>query len=128
DNDQDNNDSVNGSVSLLKGKINPGEPGKYCHRLERLIHLELSDVALNGVHLTPVFTKSAKAKSTAAATPPTPSKTVKIAKKPCPDCGAVHKEIFTLERATSGKIKGREWEKVVQPIIEKWGSFVKEYV
>ncbi|KAG9086735.1 hypothetical protein FRC07_012996 [Ceratobasidium sp. 392] len=128
DNDQDNNDSVNGSVSLLKGRIKPGEPGKYCHRLERLIHLELSDVTLNGVHLTPAFTKKAKAKPTAASAPATPSKAVKIAKKPCPDCGAVHKEIFTLERATTGKIKDREWESVVQPIIEKWGSFVKEYV
>jgi hypothetical protein len=40
----------------------------------------------------------------------------------------VHKEIFTLERATSGKVKGREWESVVQPIIEKWGGFVTAYV
>ncbi|QRV86156.1 hypothetical protein RhiJN_14174 [Ceratobasidium sp. AG-Ba] len=130
DNDQDNNNSVNGSVSLLKGRINPGEPGKYCHRLERLIHLELSDVALNNVHLTPEFSKSkkAKSKSTPASPPPSSSKSAKITKKPCPDCGAVHKEIFTLERATSGKLKDREWEAVVQPIIEKWGSFVKEYV
>lgn len=27
-------DSVNGSVSLMKGRIKPGEKGKYCHRLE----------------------------------------------------------------------------------------------
>ena len=35
DNDQDSNNSVNGSVSLMKGRIKPGEKGKYCHRLER---------------------------------------------------------------------------------------------
>ncbi|KAG9083882.1 hypothetical protein FS749_005668 [Ceratobasidium sp. UAMH 11750] len=128
DNDQDNNDSVNGSVSLLKGKIKPGEPGKYCHRLERLIHLELSDVALNSAHLGAAFTKSGKGKVAPTSIAATSSKTTKIVKKPCPDCGAVHKEIFTLERAMTGKIKNREWESVVQPIIEKWGSFVKEYV
>ncbi|CAE6418512.1 unnamed protein product [Rhizoctonia solani] len=112
DNDQD--DSAN-SVSLLKGRINPGEKGKYCHRLERLIHLELSDVALNSTHLTPEFNKKASTKKPKAETDSSPSKappSSKLAKKPCPDCGAVHKEIFTLERVTS----------------EKWGKFVTEYV
>ncbi|CAE6427510.1 unnamed protein product [Rhizoctonia solani] len=128
DNDQD--DSAN-SVSLLKGKINPGEKGKYCHRLERLIHLELSDVALNSMHLAPEFnkktsTKKAKADENSGSSKAPPAS--KLVRKPCPDCGAVHKEIFTLERVTSGKMKGREWECVVQPIIEKWGKFVTEYV
>ncbi|CAE7113759.1 unnamed protein product [Rhizoctonia solani] len=127
DNDQD--DSAN-SVSLLKGKINPGEKGKYCHRLERLIHLELSDVALNSTHLAPEFKKASTKKAKADANPSSSkaSSTSKLVKKPCPDCGAVHKEIFTLERVASGKMKGREWEDVVQPIIEKWGKFVTEYV
>ncbi|KAG8728972.1 hypothetical protein FRC11_009796 [Ceratobasidium sp. 423] len=128
DNDQD--DSAN-SVSLLKGRINPGEKGKYCHRLERLIHLELSDVALNSTHLTPEFNKKAPGKKAKADSNSSSSKAPsasKLVKKPCPDCGAVHKEIFTLERVVSGKMKGREWENVVQPIIEKWGKFVTEYV
>ncbi|CAE6364235.1 unnamed protein product [Rhizoctonia solani] len=128
DNDQD--DSAN-SVSLLKGRINPGEKGKYCHRLERLIHLELSDVALNSTHLTPEFKKTASAKKAKTGADSSPSKAPpasKLVKKPCPDCGAVHKEIFTLDRVISGKLKGREWEDVIQPIIEKWGKFVTEYV
>lgn len=124
-------DSVNGSVSLMKGRVKPGEKGKYCHRLERLIHLELSDVALNSVHLTPEFTKKPSAKKAKGDTNSSPSKpppASKLVKKPCPDCNTVHKEIFTLERVTSGKLKGREWEDVVQPIVEKWGKFVTEYV
>ncbi|KAF8744547.1 hypothetical protein RHS02_02354, partial [Rhizoctonia solani] len=128
ENDQD--DSSN-PVSLLKGKINPGEKGKYCHRLERLIHLELSDVALNSTHLKPEFSKKKSTKKAKAEDDSSSSKTPsssKLVKKPCPDCGAVHKEIFTLGRVTSGKMKGREWEDVVQPIIEKWGKFVTEYV
>ncbi|KAJ1310389.1 hypothetical protein OPQ81_007127 [Rhizoctonia solani] len=129
--EENNQDDSNNSVSLLKGKINPGEKGKYCHRLERLIHLELSDVALNSAHLTPEFNKKASTKKTKSDANASPSKAPpasKLVKKPCPDCGAVHKEIFTLERVGSGKMKGREWEDVVQPIIEKWGKFVTEYV
>ncbi|CAE6459753.1 unnamed protein product [Rhizoctonia solani] len=129
---EDNNqDDSSNSVSLLKGKINPGEKGKYCHRLERLIHLELSDIALNSTHLASEFNKKTSAKKAKADTTSTSSKAPpasKLVKKPCPDCGAVHKEIFTLERVTSGKMKGREWEDVVQPIIEKWGKFVTEFV
>jgi hypothetical protein len=30
----EDNDQEEGTVSLLKGRINPGEKGKYCHRLE----------------------------------------------------------------------------------------------
>ncbi|KAF8610511.1 hypothetical protein BDV93DRAFT_431466 [Ceratobasidium sp. AG-I] len=128
DNDQDSSNSVNGSVSLMKGRIKPGDKGKYCHRLERLIHLELSDVALNSTHLTPGFTKKTATATSSVTSPSKPPPASKLTGKPCPDCSAVHKEIFTFERATSGKIKGREWESVVQPIIEKWGAFVTEYV
>jgi hypothetical protein len=38
--------------------------------------------------------------------------------------GKVHKEIFTFAKAT-GKNKGKEWDNVVKPIIEKWGNFAE---
>ncbi|ELU43908.1 t5orf172 domain-containing protein [Rhizoctonia solani AG-1 IA] len=152
ENDQD--DSSN-PVSLLKGKINPGEKGKYCHRLESACYFTLAGQTpeilrtridpSRAVRCCAEFYAKAEDDSSSSKTP----SSSKLVKKPCPDCelrttdrldpircslvtptvgGAVHKEIFTLGRVTSGKMKGREWEDVVQPIIEKWGKFVTEYV
>ena len=39
----------------------------------------------------------------------------------------VHKEIFSFPRA-NGRYKGKEWEEIVKPVIEKWGGFVEAYV
>ncbi|KAG8714065.1 hypothetical protein FRC11_010007 [Ceratobasidium sp. 423] len=122
--------------NLLPGMINPGEKGKYCHRLERLIHLELADIALNSTHLTPYFKKQASAQranihtrrsKTHSSSKPKEKPSSRHVKKPCPDCGKRHKEIFTLERGTSSKLRGQEWEGIVKPIIEKWGRFVAEH-
>jgi hypothetical protein len=60
-----------------------------------LIHLELSDVAMNSVHLAPNFTKGAKGGSASAststtATPSKPPPASKLVKKPCPDCKSVY--------------------------------------
>jgi hypothetical protein len=43
--------------SHLKGKVVAGEKGAYCHRLERLIHLELGDLVLSQQYLDPAFPK-----------------------------------------------------------------------
>jgi hypothetical protein len=37
--------------SLMKGRVIAGEKGPYCHRLERLIHVELGDLAANAPYL-----------------------------------------------------------------------------
>lgn len=61
---------------IVRGCVEPGEPGLWCHRLERLVHLELADLALNAPYLDPQF-------------PNTLANTadVKTSKKtPCPDC------------------------------------------
>jgi len=42
--------------------------------------------------------------------------------------GAIHKEIFEFKRVERGQYKGKEWESIVQPVIEKWGAFVEAYV
>ncbi|KAI0648286.1 hypothetical protein C8Q79DRAFT_906818 [Trametes meyenii] len=106
---------VNG---MMRGRVQVGEPGLNCHRLERLVHLELADIALNAPYLDPDFPNvqaDAGSGSKRAA-----------ARGPCPDCNAVHKEIFTFPRAT-GRYKGKEWESIVRPVIEKWGFFVEAY-
>lgn len=38
----------------------------------------------------------------------------------------MHKEIFTFTRVQKGRLKGHEWDRVVQPVIERWGRFVEE--
>lgn len=47
---------------------------------------------------------------------------------PCSDCGNMHKEIFEFRRWKTGENEGREWEKIVKPVIERWGTFVELYV
>ncbi|KAH8102940.1 hypothetical protein BXZ70DRAFT_889733 [Cristinia sonorae] len=103
--------------SLLKGTVDPGPPGPLNHKLERLIHLELADIALN----TPYLDRSwPKLKSAPA---PNPKPVVRTA---CPDCGAVHQEIFTFKRM-SGSNKGKEYDLLVKRIVAKWGSYVQQY-
>lgn len=36
-------------------------------------------------------------------------------------------EIFSFLRPENEKYKGKEWELIVKPVIEKWGRFVKEH-
>jgi hypothetical protein len=40
----------------------------------------------------------------------------------------VHQEIFSFERVTGGRYKGKEWEDIVKPVIEKWGGFIEAYL
>lgn len=39
--------------SLLKGNIKAGERGPFCHRVERLVHIELTDLFLHAPYLNP---------------------------------------------------------------------------
>ncbi|KAG8858518.1 hypothetical protein FRB96_005190 [Tulasnella sp. 330] len=173
-------------ISLMKGKVQGESKGKNCHRLERLIHLELADLVINKAYLTPEFDGASvsatadKAKPTAKTKTKTKAKAAEKDKNkkprkkskvrvdsdededdddfeendddedetlappspvtsrskprmkvqirpPCKDCGQVHKEIFTFTRPTEGRLKGHEWEKIVHPVIEKWGGFVDNY-
>ncbi|KIJ63261.1 hypothetical protein HYDPIDRAFT_92638 [Hydnomerulius pinastri MD-312] len=114
--------------SLLKGNIKAGEAGPFCHRVERLVHIELADLSIHAPYLEPGWPKvnnsDPSPSATSASSSPSPKK---AAAKPCPDCGAVHREIFTFPCPEKGRYKGREWDLIVKPVIEKWGKFVKEY-
>ncbi|KAF8842510.1 hypothetical protein BDN67DRAFT_899046 [Paxillus ammoniavirescens] len=119
------------SISLLKGNIKAGEPGPYSHRVERLVHIELADLSLHAPYLEqdwPELDKphaSLSAASTCMSCGST-SSPKKAPTKACPDCGIAHKEIFAFPRPGKGKYKGREWDLIVKPVIEKWGKFVRE--
>ena len=40
----------------------------------------------------------------------------------------MHKEIFSFRRPESGRYKDKEWEELVQPVIDKWGGFVAGFM
>ncbi|EMD34427.1 hypothetical protein CERSUDRAFT_117298 [Gelatoporia subvermispora B] len=107
--------------SHLRGRVLPGDPGLWCHRVERLVHLELADLALNAPYLEPEF-PNVPAEGRDSTSPARPRR------KPCSDCGAMHKEIFSFPRPESGRYKDQVWELIVQPVIDKWGGFVAGYM
>lgn len=113
-----------------------GDAGPWCHRLESLIHIELKDLVTHAPYLDPAFPRVKSSKLS-----PNP-----VSRKPCADCkygsfgfvtcaeivppdtgNKMHKEIFSLPRATSGPYKGKEFELLVKPVIERWCGFVREY-
>ena len=81
-------------ASLMKGRVKAGEKGKWCHRLERLVHLELSDLVVSEVYLESGFKAvNGGGGFTGSATDgssPAPKKNGTFAKKArektCPDC------------------------------------------
>jgi len=116
--DEDGNDG-----GLMKGRLKPGEKGACCHRLERLIHLELADLACSKAYLDPSWPEvdtppESKASNSKELNRPAP----------CPDCGSLHKEVFEFQRWKKGKNVGKEWELLVKPVIERWGRFVELHV
>lgn len=65
--------------SLMHGRIQAGEKGPMCHRVERLVHLELADLVLNTPYLLPGWPNPPEmSKSSTPPKKPTP--------KPCEDC------------------------------------------
>ncbi|KAG6911445.1 hypothetical protein DXG01_014519 [Tephrocybe rancida] len=96
--------------------------GAWVDFAERLIHIELADLQTSAIYLTPTWpdvsrrvagpSLSSKKSVTNSTKPP-----------PCEDCGSHHKEIFEFKRL-AGPLQGQEWEKIVEPVIQKWGRFV----
>ncbi|KAI0702314.1 hypothetical protein BC835DRAFT_1264087 [Cytidiella melzeri] len=105
----------------LMGRLQEGPRTKFCHRLERLIHVELADIAHNAQYLMTGF-PSVAPDFGESGSPKTKRK------EPCADCDKVHKEIFAFKRARKGRFSKREWELIVKPIIHKWGQFVEDHV
>ncbi|KAH8979875.1 hypothetical protein EDB83DRAFT_2493431 [Lactarius deliciosus] len=103
----------------MKGLVQTGPKGPWCHRLERLVHIELSDLAMFAPYLETGY-PSIRAKMT--------NNGGNRDVKKCPDCFTMHKEIFAFKRATNGQYKDEEWERIVKPVIEKWGRFVEAYL
>ncbi|KAF9448341.1 hypothetical protein P691DRAFT_800908 [Macrolepiota fuliginosa MF-IS2] len=114
--------------SLMKGRVQAGEKAAWCHRLERLIHIELADLVSTCVYLEPGWPKMETSSSPSAVSKLKANGTGNGSNKPCPDCGSAHKEIFEFRRWEKGRFKGKEWEQIVKPVVERWGKFVDLYV
>jgi len=132
-------------VNFQRGSFQPGPAGPHTHLLERLLHLHLADLVMYAQYTDPKFpatnrpdtndsgtsSKSAKAKGSKVAAPSYNQlalKAVQEQRGACKDCGKVHKEIFPFIRTSRGPYEGKELEKIVIPIIKKWGEFVNRYV
>ena len=108
--------TAGGNDSLLSGCTVPGTPGPLMGRLERLVHLELADLALAAPYLEG-GAAPAKTKARVLARPRVVCK-----------CGRVHQEIFSFTRAKRGQYKDAVWEELVWPVIRRWGLFVEQFV
>ncbi|KAI6036927.1 hypothetical protein PISMIDRAFT_685748 [Pisolithus microcarpus 441] len=120
-------DADNGTNgSLLRAQLKAGDPGPLCHRLERLVHIELADLSFYAPYLEPEWPKTNNSKQSPSSASSL-SSALSAVRRACTDCGVVHREVFSFRRPNGGKYEGREWDDIVKPVIEKWGRFVKEY-
>ena len=90
----EHDDGSNGT-SLLRGTIKPGEKGPLCHRLERLVHLELADLAVRAPYLVSGFPNVNPEHNDDTLAPSTPGRSPKKRSKvrmaePCIDCKNFH--------------------------------------
>ncbi|KAH7107357.1 hypothetical protein BKA62DRAFT_610935 [Auriculariales sp. MPI-PUGE-AT-0066] len=131
----------NDGPAMLRGKIQPGRPSPFMGRLERLVHLELADLAVYAPYLPeaerppvpgdgrsgPRRSSSDDAVAAGKSKKSTPIKPPQRQRVVCA-CGTVHQEIFIFKRAKKGDYKDGIWENLVRPVIARWGTFVDEHV
>lgn len=97
--EDDDDAAANGS--LMKGRVKAGDKGPLCHRLERLVHLELADLAVNAPYLDPDFPKPKDGNGTPSKKPPGSPARKKLLDKPCPDCTSPHfLSLFSIDLLT----------------------------
>lgn len=109
----------------------------FVEKLERLIHTELTDLAVNTPYLNEDFPN-------APAQEPSTSKSNSIYRQKSQVCkceytfpltliglklisttgGTRHREEFSFNRLSEGPSEGREWRELVRPVIERWGKFM----
>ncbi|KAL5528974.1 hypothetical protein ACEPAG_4948 [Sanghuangporus baumii] len=105
-------------------RLEPGPKGVYTQKLERLIHLELADLALKDLYK---YQNSHNVLLNLAGSI-CAIEAIQKTNELC-SCGTLHKEIFSFNRLGAGSLESKEWDKqvwdeVVMPVIEKWGWFV----
>ncbi len=75
-----------GEVSLLKGKVRAGTKCPLCHRLERLVHLELADLAFAQAYLDPSWPDVSEPPEVSGNATSTAKNKGRTYVAPCPDC------------------------------------------
>ncbi|KAI1790815.1 hypothetical protein LXA43DRAFT_890172 [Ganoderma leucocontextum] len=92
------------SHPVLLGSYPSRSTVPFANLLERLVHLELTDLAARSYP--------------AGRTAPRPR---------CRDCGSTHVEIFTFKRVP-GLPYNYEWEHIIRPVFKRWAQFVSNHV
>ena len=64
--------------NLARGRVQVGEAGPWCHKVEKLVHLELADLALNAPYLDPEYPNIQGDSGN--------SSDRVVTRTPCPDC------------------------------------------
>ncbi|KAG2124536.1 hypothetical protein BD769DRAFT_875854 [Suillus cothurnatus] len=106
-------------IQELIGNNRQGDKGPMAEQLERLVHIELKDLATHAPYLHPNFPDVHFSDI-----PRLP----KAKPKPCRECnGTKHQEIFSFTLVKEGEFFGREWEDIIKPVIRKWGLFLVKY-
>lgn len=82
--------------SLLKGNIKAGDPGPFCHRVERLVHIELTDLSLHAPYLDPHWPNSTGDRSSGVGATSAPKKTT-VKDTTCLDCECTAVCYFTTD-------------------------------
>ncbi|KAL5528973.1 hypothetical protein ACEPAG_4947 [Sanghuangporus baumii] len=107
----------------IYSRIEPGPKGVYTRKLERLVHLELADLALYDLYNSRniIWPKGLK-----HALPFRKFKNLMVLVLVS---GKRHKEIFSFKRPRTSSLNNEEWDEqiwdeVVMPVIERWGRFV----
>ncbi|KAF9534088.1 hypothetical protein CPB83DRAFT_748294, partial [Crepidotus variabilis] len=111
--------SEDGFSSMAKLTM-PGPSGPLCHRLERLIHIELTDLVSNPAYLDQSWPQVDRPRVLDVVNS-------QRASAPCLDCGHCHQEIFRLRRWRNDKREGMEWNLIIIPLLERWGKYVEQY-
>ncbi|OAX40339.1 hypothetical protein K503DRAFT_623933 [Rhizopogon vinicolor AM-OR11-026] len=114
------NDYDESLVEKLITSNQQGDAGPMAGQLERLVHIELTDLATHAPYLHPSFPNI-----TYRDVPP--QEMAKPKRKHCGSCGQKHQEIFSFRRVEEGDLVGKEWEVIVKPVIRKWGEFLKDH-
>jgi len=114
----DNDESL---IEKLITSNQQGAAGPMAGQLERLVHIELADLATHAPYLHPGFPDITYQD--------VPRQNM-VKPKPCRGCikkAVKHREIFPFRRVEGGDHFGREWEDIVAPVIRKWGRFLVKH-
>ncbi|KAL0949051.1 hypothetical protein HGRIS_009144 [Hohenbuehelia grisea] len=115
-----NNNASLRSTSRPREVPRLGEPVRNSKLLERLVLLEMIDIASSQAHLMPTWPAVEGSALVSPLARPSQSDLQ------CPGCKKTHVEMFSIARFTEKASRGREWELIILPVIQRWERFISD--